>query len=57
MLFPHYEPPSAAQKIVALGNVTVDGRGRPVNVSVSIHALRGGHVTVSWNTTPDRIIT
>jgi len=55
-LFPAYEPPSAADKISRLGNMTISGRNETVNFTVSIRAIRGGHVTVYWNASPPEIV-
>lgn len=46
-----YEPSDAAEKINNLGNLTLDGSDEGVNINLTIHAVRGGHVTVYFNST------
>ncbi|XP_057374096.1 cystinosin-like [Daphnia carinata] len=54
-IYPLYEPGSAAEKITNLGNVTLYGNPEGLNVSLTIHAVRGGHVTVYFNATTPAI--
>jgi len=57
-IVPLYEPPSAHVKITPLGDVTVRGdEEKDVSFNLSIHAMRGGHVTVYWNTSVPEIST
>lgn len=51
-IYPLYEPFDAAEKITNLGNLTLDGSREGLNVTLTIHALRGGHVTVYFNASP-----
>ena len=50
-IYPMYEPSDAAEKINNLGNLTLDGSDEGVNINLTIHAVRGGHVTVYFNST------
>lgn len=54
-IYPLYEPADAADKITNLGNLTLDGNRDGLNVSLTIHAVRGGHVTVYFNATSSAI--
>lgn len=54
-IYPLYEPVSAAEKITNLGNLTLYGNPEGLNLSLTIHAVRGGHVTVYFNSTTPAI--
>ena len=54
-IFPHYEPSNSAYKITNIGNLTVEGNPEGLNVTVNIHAVLGGHVTVYFNTSSSDI--
>ncbi|KAK4016028.1 cystinosin [Daphnia magna] len=54
-IYPLYEPVNAAEKITNLGNLTLYGNPEGLNVSLTIHAVRGGHVTVYFNATTPAI--
>ncbi|XP_046439520.1 cystinosin-like [Daphnia pulex] len=54
-IYPLYEPASAAEKITNLGNLTLYGNPDGLNLSLTIHAVHGGHVTVYFNATTSAI--
>jgi hypothetical protein len=54
-IYPLYEPASAAEKITNLGNLTLYGNPDGLNLSLTIHAVHGGHVTVYFNATTPAI--
>lgn len=52
-IFPLYEPASSSDKITSIGNLTLEGgRDAGINVTLLLHAVKGGHVTIYFNATP-----
>lgn len=53
-VYPKYEPESSSDKITNLGNMTLEG-GTDLEVLVTIYAVKGGHVTVYFNSSTSEI--